>query len=313
MKHLLYDTDLLGDDLLALAAISRSEEVSLEAVTVYGRRIGALNRARIAQRFLDLLLEREVDIVPGSDGPLMRPAHMGCRFCDEIIEQFMASTTDSSSFSENPLHAGIHAAEYLVKTVRENPGKYSLLCTGPLTNLALAASLDPSLPGNLAEVVIMGGLQNERGNSNAYAESNMFNDPEAAEIFFTRFKHVTVVGLDVTLQVLVGEDNSKKMGTGIIGSFLGALIGSCCKAHIRTENNPIMPLHDVLAFYVLEDPTFVRTIPCSIHVETVDAQKIGQTCCNVEDLSQDHRFAIEVDTSRVLERFRCFVEKINRL
>ena len=37
------------------------------------------------------------------------------------------------------------AAEAIVKIVNENPGKVSLMCLAPLTNIAIALSLDPSI------------------------------------------------------------------------------------------------------------------------------------------------------------------------
>ena len=63
----------------------------------------------------------------------------------------------------------------------------TLVCLGPLTNAALAVSLDPALPTRLARCVVMGGAAFARGNDSAAAEFNFKADPEAAHVVFEAF------------------------------------------------------------------------------------------------------------------------------
>ena len=66
----------------------------------------------------------------------------------------------------------------------QHPGELIGLATGPLTNLALALRQEPALPTLLRRLVIMGGVYDYRGNTNAVAEWNIAVDPEAAaEVF----------------------------------------------------------------------------------------------------------------------------------
>ncbi|GFN79615.1 inosine-uridine preferring nucleoside hydrolase, partial [Plakobranchus ocellatus] len=50
-----------------------------------------------------------------------------------------------------------HSVSSLIRCVNENPGEISLVCLGPLTNLALALRLDPLIATNLRELIIVGG------------------------------------------------------------------------------------------------------------------------------------------------------------
>uniref|UniRef100_A0A3B3BZ34 Si:dkey-4e7.3 n=1 Tax=Oryzias melastigma TaxID=30732 RepID=A0A3B3BZ34_ORYME len=70
----------------------------------------------------------------------------------------------------------------MIRIVNENPGEVSLVATGPLTNLALAVRLDPSLPSKLRGLYIMGGNTESRGNTRVCGEFNFIADPEAAYI-----------------------------------------------------------------------------------------------------------------------------------
>jgi purine nucleosidase len=83
----------------------------------------------------------------------------------------------------------------LIDIFKGRPGQIELLALGPLTNIALAARLEPSFPSRVKHITIMGGCESARGNSSMTAEFNFFADPEAAHIVldvFTRDKLLPV-------------------------------------------------------------------------------------------------------------------------
>src|SRR4051812_36053068 len=85
------------------------------------------------------------------------------------------------------------AAIFLVDTIMASePGEITLVATGALTNLALAARLEPRIVDRVHEVVLMGGGAHV-GNWSAVAEFNIVIDPEAAAIVFAEHWPVTMV------------------------------------------------------------------------------------------------------------------------
>ena len=58
----------------------------------------------------------------------------------------------------NPNDLDNEASAFLARIAAESPGEISVLATGSLTNLKGAASIDPNFFGNLAEIVVMGGV-----------------------------------------------------------------------------------------------------------------------------------------------------------
>ena len=85
------------------------------------------------------------------------------------------------------------AAEAIVKLANENAGELNLLCIAPLTNIALALSLDPSLPSKIKEVFILGGTIHGKGNFHKNLEFNFGIDPHAARLVFQSFKMINLV------------------------------------------------------------------------------------------------------------------------
>jgi inosine-uridine nucleoside N-ribohydrolase len=86
---------------------------------------------------------------------------------------------------------------------RAHPGEITLVAVGPLGNLAMALKLAPELPKLVHEVILMGGTVLEPGNVSPVAEANIWNDPHAADLVFTAGWKLTMVGLDVTHQVIL--------------------------------------------------------------------------------------------------------------
>ena len=72
------------------------------------------------------------------------------------------------------------AAEFIAQSARRMPGEIHLLCFSPLTNVALALSLEPRLPSLLKGFYVMGGAVHGVGNAAALGEANFVHDAAAA-------------------------------------------------------------------------------------------------------------------------------------
>jgi purine nucleosidase len=68
------------------------------------------------------------------------------------------------------------AADFIANSIRAHPGEVVLYCAGPLTNIALAISIDPAIVPLTKAIYIMGG------SSDGGPELNWWWDPEAASI-----------------------------------------------------------------------------------------------------------------------------------
>lgn len=75
-----------------------------------------------------------------------------------------------------------HAVNALIRLIGQYPGEITLVPIGPLTNIALACRLDPTISSKLKNVVIMGGNFEAKGNTYVSAEFNFHFDVEAAHI-----------------------------------------------------------------------------------------------------------------------------------
>lgn len=74
-------------------------------------------------------------------------------------------------------------------------GELELVTLGPLTNVAIALKRHPDLAGLIKKITMMAGTAGQ-GNTNVYAEFNVWVDPHACDIVFRSGIPIAMCGLD---------------------------------------------------------------------------------------------------------------------
>ncbi len=245
--NVIFDTDMLGDDLFALYAMMSDERIRLTGITTFGRITSALGRARMAEAFLKERGSYRIDIVPGADSPMLQPPRKGCMYCN----QELCSLLDKWCYEGDSWIKSLSAAQYIVDKTREE--KCTILATGPLTNIALALLLDSSLKERIEGVFLMGGVHTIPGNSSPVAEANIFNDADAASIVFRTLSGIHIIPYDLTMQVTLSEEETMAMED----PFLRSVGLSCCRSHKDRGGRSEIPLHDYLAYLAMVDDSVI--------------------------------------------------------
>src|SRR5262245_4795519 len=105
-----------------------------------------------------------------------------------------------------------HPAEKLISDeVRAAPGDITIVCLGPLTNVARALTREPDLADLISRIVVRGGTVNGVGDVTSCAECNIYADPVAARAIFRSPITKTLIPLDVTDQVVWTLDLLEKL------------------------------------------------------------------------------------------------------
>jgi purine nucleosidase len=105
---------------------------------------------------------------------------------------------------------GEHAALAILRLSHQHAGKLLQVALGPLTNLALALKLDPTLPQRVARCVVMGGAVTGHGNLTPAAEFNIAFDPEAAHIAFAAFPRIELADWEAVMRHGIAHDDVER-------------------------------------------------------------------------------------------------------
>jgi purine nucleosidase len=98
------------------------------------------------------------------------------------------------------------AVHFLIRQVRAHPHEVTLYAAGPMTNVALAISIDPEFAGLTEGIVMMGGSLNPQTDDPEFATSprhefNFWFDPEAAHIVLRAdWPRIDVTTVDVSIK-----------------------------------------------------------------------------------------------------------------
>lgn len=193
MQTLLIDTDPGVDDALALLMAHGHAGTRVAAITTTAGNVGLAHTTRNARRLL-ALMGADTPVFPGCETPLVRLAddaafvHGRDGFGDVGYEPVPEPGTPAE-----------HAALAMLALSRRHAGEITFVMLGPLTNLALALKLDPTLPSRVPRLVIMGGAVTGRGNVSVQVEFNIGFDPEAAHIVFAAWPRFELVDWEATV------------------------------------------------------------------------------------------------------------------
>ena len=191
--QLLIDTDPGVDDALAILMAHACADIA--GLSIAAGNVGLAHTLRNARVLVDLLGAR-VPIFAGCATPLVRVPHEDAAFVHGLD-----GFGDIGFPEPAAVPTGEAAALALLRLTHERPGALTLVALAPLTNLALALRLDPTLPERVARLVIMGGAVTAHGNTgNVPAEFNIGFDPEAAHIVFAAFPHFDLVDWEAALR-----------------------------------------------------------------------------------------------------------------
>jgi len=299
------DCDPGHDDAIALLLALASPELDLLGVTTtYGNQTLPKTTAN-ALRVLELVERTEVPVAAGAERPLRRELVVAAHVHGE-------SGLDGPSLPDATISpAADDAGAFIARAVATSSRPVSIVATGPLTNVA--RFLQGHGSEGVERVVLMGGAIAE-GNFTPAAEFNIWCDPEAAAIVFESGLDITMIGLDVTHQALLGAAVEERLrASGRIGSFVADLNVFFTRYHRETYGWEGAPIHDAVALAHVLRPGLVETQLRNVTVELDSELCRGRTVVDIwrrTDRPPNAHVGVGVDTNAF---FDLLVERIAAL
>jgi inosine-uridine nucleoside N-ribohydrolase len=193
-SKVIFDTDI-GDDIddaYALGLLLRSPEVQVVGVTTAFEDTHL--RARLVTRFLSAAGRGDV---PVYEGPKTAAAK-------HFSQRKWAEGSPDRSYPD--------AIEFVLETIRKNPGEITLVAVAPLTNVGVLIRKDPETFRKLKRVVMMGGsvALGYGGKKEPEVEWNIFNDVAAAKALFGVGVPLYMMPLDST-EIPLGPERQAQL------------------------------------------------------------------------------------------------------
>jgi inosine-uridine nucleoside N-ribohydrolase len=259
-RRVIIDTDPGTDDALAILLALNSPELKVEALTIVPGNVTAAQGLENALKLVSLAGRPDIPVAAGAQKPLLQ----------KLVTAESHGLNGLANISLPPARCSPDprfAPDLIIELVHKYPHEVTPVTLGPLTNIALALTKDPSLAGLVKEVVLMGGAISG-GNVDAVAEFNVYVDPEAAQIVFNGGWPLTMIGLEIGRKALFSRNHLAQLrkARGTQNDFATELLEYLINLNEKYGLKGA-PLFDPTAMGAVIDRTLITTQFMHVDVE----------------------------------------------
>ncbi len=309
VERVIIDTDPGIDDALAILLLAASPEISLEAITVTHGNTTAAKCLANALQLVELAGLTDVPVALGASNPLVR--ELGIAEETHGDGGLGYAVLPASTRAVYPKHA----VDLIIELIHKFPNEITLLCIGPMTNVALAIRRDPSIIPLVKRVVSMAGTIHYPGNATPSSEYNVFCDPHAYDIVVRAGFDLTVIPLDVTYQCLFQKKHIARMTSARpeIVDFIDDSTRFYMEFHDEYQNIDGCAINDPLAAAFLIRPELVELVDYHMTVELSGKHAKAKTSVDhfkAMGFAPNTKVAMKVKVDAFMD---FFIERINSL
>jgi len=229
-----------GSNMQTLAVLLQSPKVEVLGIAVASGNQWRDEEVVHALRLLEIMGRTDVPVVPGGVFPLVRSREEAQLWQERYGKVGFAGAWDDRWWHEpftvppppegqpTTKAASEDAAHFMIRMVHRYPHQVTIYEGAPMTNLALAISLDPTFAETAAELVFMGGSLSPHTDdpefvSNPRHEFNFWFDPEAARIVLRApWRKIVCTPVDISIKTRLTPAIIKQIGDS--GTPLGRYI-----------------------------------------------------------------------------------------
>jgi len=237
------------DDAIALIIALANKEIDVKAITTVWGHSSEENTTQNTLKILELCKKTNIEVGQGASKSFLREVFTGKLVYGE-------SGMEGTLLPEPSIKpSGLQAVNLMSRVVTHSEYPITIVATGPLTNVATFLLSNPTLKSKIDYVSLVGGGLYD-GNETYVAESNIWLDPEAAQVVMTSGIPVIFYGLNVTHKALILEEEFEifRKSNNPISQYVADLLDFYSPYYMRTGDLMGCPMRDLCAIAGVIDP-----------------------------------------------------------
>jgi purine nucleosidase len=275
LHRVIIDTDPGLDDAVAILLALASRELDIAAIVAVAGNVPVDATEANARAICELAKRSDIPVYAGCARPITRTPITAKHFHGESGLGGLVLAAPTMSLQPD------HGVDATIELLRREPAKSVAWCAlGPLTNIAMAVIKAPDIVERVGELVLMGGASRALGNVTPAAEFNIHADPHAAQVVFESGLPITMVSLDVTLQVRSTAERIARVRA------LGTTVATAVAELLTPSGNEPSALHDPCVIAHLLAPRLFAGSRVNVAVECESLLTLGMTVVDWRGVSR---------------------------
>jgi purine nucleosidase len=219
-----------GSNMQTLLILLQSPQVEVLGITVVSGDQWRDEEVARTLRLLEIIGRTDIPVIPGAVFPLVRTHDESQMWQQRYGKVGYAGAWDDRWWHEpfvipsllegqpTTKAAEDDAVQFLLRMVHKYPYEVTIYEGGPMTNLALAISIDPHFPELAKELVFMGGGLSPKSDNPEFTNSprhefNFWFDPEAAHVVLRApWKKIICTPVDISVKTKLTPEMVREIG-----------------------------------------------------------------------------------------------------
>lgn len=221
-----------GTDQQSILLLIQSPQTEVLGITVVTGDAWLKSEVAHTLRTLEIIGRTDIPVVAGAEYPLVRrkqetelweKRYGSIQWVGAWTPRFYHPSDELGEMPEGrptTKQAPEDAAHFLIRMVHQYPGEITIYEGGPMTNLALAISIDPEFSKLVQQLIFMGASLNPQTADPEFAnnprhEFNLWFDPEAAHIVLRApWKKIVCTPVDISVKTKMTKELIQRIGAG---------------------------------------------------------------------------------------------------
>ncbi len=257
--YVIIDCDPGIDDAMAIMNALCSDKIEVKLISTVSGNLTIDETMNNALKLTEIF-GSDVPVAEGAKEPIKRqPCYAsmaqgakglgGYHFPTPKTKRFMLKSPDAIHF-------------FLTQNTAKNT---TLVCLGPMTNIAKLLQKFPDAKDMISRIVFMGGSKDENGSTAPYREFNVAYDPEAVQIVINSNIPLVMVPMELGhIAYFTPDEQQKIKKANRVGKIFYKMFSKYNDFHVGKLGAAV---HDSCAVLYLSYPEIFRTEPAKIQIK----------------------------------------------
>jgi non-specific riboncleoside hydrolase len=290
--YVIIDCDPGIDDSMAIMNAVNSENIEVKLISTVSGNLTIEETVKNALKLTEIF-GVDIPVAEGAREPIKRqPVYAKIAQGTKGLGGFRFRTPKTKPFvlkSPDAIHY------FLCENQAKNT---TLLCMGPMTNIANLLKKYPESKDMISRIVFMGGSKDENGSTEPYREFNVAYDPEAVEIVLKSNIPFVLVPMELGhIAYFTPEEQGKIKRANKIGKIFYKMFTKYNDFHVGKLGAAV---HDSCSALYLSNPEIFTTEPAKLSVKyhTKNGQEYGYIKCDFDDKDSNALVCVDVDVEK---------------